>query len=257
MPPATWTITFSESVENHAGMQTVGDRAAEGFGLDELAAMQDAASTLDIPTTLYTLDDALPSHLRDTATPAQALVLHGGLTTLLGAHYSAFLAEVRGTAALVDKKAWMRGRVVNKLARHNLCYGEEEQAPDYEAKKGTIIAFRDAPCVARLREALGQHFGARCTGLLAELNYYYDTSKCGIGFHGDSERRLVLGARVGESLPLHYQWYMHSQRVGERVEVPLHEGDLYIMSEKAVGTDWKCRNHPTLRHATGAAKYTK
>jgi hypothetical protein len=28
------------------------------------------------------------------------------------------------------------------------------------------------------------------------------------------------------------------------------------MSEKAVGTDWKKKVIPTLRHATGAAKFT-
>ena len=30
----------------------------------------------------------------------------------------------------------------------------------------------------------------------------------------------------------------------------LNPGDLYIMSEKAVGTDWKKKIIPTLRHAT-------
>jgi hypothetical protein len=32
---------------------------------------------------------------------------------------------------------------------------------------------------------------------------------------------------------------------------------MYIMSEKAVGTDWKMKNIPTLRHATGAKKFTE
>lgn len=30
---------------------------------------------------------------------------------------------------------------------------------------------------------------------------------------------------------------------------------MYIMSEKAVGYDWKKRKIPTLRHAAGADKY--
>ena len=29
------------------------------------------------------------------------------------------------------------------------------------------------------------------------------------------------------------------------------------MSEKAVGTDWKRKKFPTLRHAAGCEKYTK
>ena len=28
--------------------------------------------------------------------------------------------------------------------------------------------------------------------LVAEANYYYDLEKCGIGYHGDAERRIVV-----------------------------------------------------------------
>jgi hypothetical protein len=36
----------------------------------------------------------------------------------------------------------------------------------------------------------------------------------------------------------------------------LQAGDLYIMSDKATGNDWKKSSILTLRHAAGAAKYT-
>jgi hypothetical protein len=36
----------------------------------------------------------------------------------------------------------------------------------------------------------------------------------------------------------------------------MNPGDVYIMSEKTVGTDWKKKTIPTLRHATGCAKFT-
>lgn len=32
---------------------------------------------------------------------------------------------------------------------------------------------------------------------------------------------------------------------------------MYVMSEKAVGTDWKMSKIPTLRHATGCKKFTE
>jgi hypothetical protein len=37
---------------------------------------------------------------------------------------------------------------------------------------------------------------------------------------------------------------------------PLDDGDIYVMSEKAVGTDWKKKVIYTLRHSTGCAKFT-
>jgi hypothetical protein len=63
---------------------------------------------------------------------------------------------------------------------------------------------------------------------------------------------LLLAA----SMPLYFQWFQFSKAVGNRIEVNLNDGDMYMMSDKAVGFDWLTRNVPTLRHATGCAKYT-
>ena len=41
------------------------------------------------------------------------------------------------------------------------------------------------------------------------------------------------------------------------MEFQLNAGDVYVMSEWAVGTEWRKSSLITLRHATGAAKYTK
>ena len=40
--------------------------------------------------------------------------------------------------------------------------------------------------------------------LQAERNYYYDRNKCGIGYHGDSERLKVIVVRLGKTIPLCY-----------------------------------------------------
>jgi hypothetical protein len=37
---------------------------------------------------------------------------------------------------------------------------------------------------------------------------------------------------------------------------PVDGGDVYVMSEKAVGTDWLKKNTLTLRHAAGCAEFT-
>ena len=88
----------------------------------------------------------------------------------------------------------------------------------------------------------------------AEGNRY--TFGQGIGFHGDTERKIVIAVRLGDTIPLHYQWYFKSNPIGERCELILNHGDIYFMSEKAVGCDWRRRVIPTLRHAAGSSKYT-
>lgn len=35
----------------------------------------------------------------------------------------------------------------------------------------------------------------------------------------------------------------------------VNDGDIYVMSDKAVGYDWKKKTINTLRHAAGAEKY--
>ena len=106
-----------------------------------------------------------------------------------------------------DKKAKIYGRVVNKQARWNLCYDDKPSEPDYEIGKGRVIALNDVPKLNSLREKIKEYFGPKAQDLKVEGNYY-DVRKCGIGFHGDSERRKVIGDRLGNAdLPLYYQWY--------------------------------------------------
>jgi hypothetical protein len=125
------------------------------------------------------------------------------------------------------------------------------QEPDYENKKGRIVSFKDVPLLNTVKKNLPLYFGKKTEKLIAEGNYYYDPKKCYIGFHGDAERMIVVGIRVGKPFPLHYQWYQNGETIGKRLEIKLNDGDIYAMSAKAVGTDWKKRLTQTLRHAAG------
>lgn len=249
----TWTITFSEQVENHVGMQTIGEMSDEGFSIEELEDFQSRCG--EYKTELVDLELSLDEDLRDSGTKAKILIIRNGVEMFMKDKYEDFIKEVKSSSKIVDTKAWMRGRVVNKHARYNLCYGDSSQKPDYERKKGTIVAFKDVPYLSILRDKLGS-ICDKSKNLLAELNYYYDNKKCGIGFHGDSERRLVIGVRIGSAMNLQYQWFCRGDPTGDRVEIILNEGDFYVMSAKAVGTDWKKRIIPTLRHAAGCSKFT-
>ena len=137
-----------------------------------------------------------------------------------------------------------------------MCFGDESQEPNYEEKKGTIIGFDRVKLLKKLRDNLGEILGKQASNLEVEGNYYYDVKKCGIGFHGDSERKKVIAASLGASRPIHWQWYENSKPIGRRIKLQLNNGDMYIMSEKASGWDWKYRSKKTLRHAAGE-KYVK
>ena len=119
-----------------------------------------------------------------------------------------------------------------------------------------IISYKKVQLLNKWKSSLGILFGEKANDLEVEGNYYYNTKKCGIGFHGDSERKKVIACSLGESRPIHWQWYQYSKPIGERIKFTLDNGDMYIMSEKTTGYDWKKRNIKTLRHAAGT-KYVK
>ena len=92
---------------------------------------------------------------------------------------------------------------------------------------------------------------------MTEGNLYYNINYNRIGYHGDSERKIVIVIRLGNNFPLRYQWYLDSSPIGNYIDIKPDAGDIYIMSEKAVGTDWKLRKTATLRHAAECEDYIK
>ena len=60
---------------------------------------------------------------------------------------------------------------------------------------------------------------------------------------GDTERTRVIGFRVGARMELHYNWYKDNKKIGDPIKISLNQGDMYVMSEKAVGSDWKKKFH--------------
>jgi hypothetical protein len=243
----TYTITFGDQAENHVGMEKIGSLAKEGFTLNELRIAKAWFDTRNVTTNVYDLGGLVTEITDD----AYLLVAKNGLSTICDPN--AFFLEQQNLEK--DTKAFMYGRVVNKKARHNLCFDDISSLPAYESGKGRVVSFNDTPLLKCVRETLPFIIGDKACSLKAEGNYYYDINKCGIGFHGDAERRLVIGVRTGSTLPLSYRWYINSKPFGPFMDFTLSHGDIYIMSEKAVGTDWKKRKISTLRHAAGCSKF--
>ena len=131
----------------------------------------------------------------------------------------------------------MRGRVVNSHARWNLCIGDVDREADVENGKGTLVSWGKVPLLEQVKEHLGWLMEEDVN--VGEGNYYFNVDKCYIGPHGDAERLKVIGIRLGADFPLFFQKYHKFQRVGEKVRIDLSHGDMYIMSEKATGNDWK------------------
>jgi hypothetical protein len=248
---STITLTFGDQAENNIGMEKIGKLADGGFTYQDLLEAQKKIPS-KYQTELLHLNTNLPKEYK--GEDAYILIIRKGVDYLLSPATATDLFNEQAMLD-VDKKAFMKGRVVNKIARYNLCFADYNQEPDYANKKGRIINFTNMKYTNIIRTKLEDILGVKAKKLMGEGNYYYDTSKCGIGFHGDTERRKVVGVRLGASMSLEYQWFVKGNPIGERVKLMFDNGDIYVMSEKAVGTDWKKKLIPTLRHAGGCPKF--
>ena len=263
----TITLTFGDCAENHHGMQEIGEKAQAGLTLAELTIAKAYFEERGVECELIDLS----TFYKAATQPAYLLIARNGCGVIVDPD------ELVAEQAVLerDKKAFMRGRVVNKRARYNLCFSDFDQEPDYENKKGRIVNFAKLPLLSNIRAALPDittgdpslrdittgdpslrdiTCGDKLSNLQCEANYYYDIKSTYIGFHGDTERKIVVAVRLGADFPIHFQWFLETKPVGEMFTSVLKHGDVYFMSEKAVGFDWKRRKIPTLRHAAGSKK---
>lgn len=231
------TLTFANSIENGPGMEII--NGANNYHPFTIAQLQ----------TLYDNyigeKELIHLTLDEPHEPAAVLVLRNFCT-------NADLLFQDLTVLSWDSKAKFKGVVKNKNARHNLCFANFAQEADYEAGKGTVVQIDTIPNLLNLQTQIEQLTGF--AGMNAEGNYYYDISRCYISGHGDFERNIVIGVRFGDSIPLHFHWYHRFKPIGEKFTIHLNHSDLYIMSEKAVGQDWKKSSQITLRHSAGLTK---
>ena len=168
---------------------------------------------------------------------------------------------------IVDgKEVRVRGKPMNKRARTNLCFvAGREQEPAVLEGKGSIYDLKKMEVlnkgVERLRKEITDgliEIGSKTKVEInvVEGNRYYNLKNTGIGFHGDTERVVVICISIGcDNYPMRWQWFKDGMPVGKPIDISLNCGDVYIMSEKAVGADWKLGSKYTLRHSAGAKKY--
>jgi hypothetical protein len=266
------TLTAGDQSENHVNMQKLGNGLFDsGFDYNDLIIIKKKFEDMNCNCILENLNNYLPKsntilEVPDDTQNAYILIIRNGLNKIF--EYSNDANMKNKTAIDMfneqnnlrwDDKYYdaRRKKVLNKHARHNLCYSNFSQEPDYENKKGTVINYNTIPITQYVMKQFEHYFGPKVKALELEGNKYYDIRKCGIGAHGDSERKIVIAIRLGASIPLHYRWFYKSKPLGNLCRFTLNNGDLYVMSEKSTGHDWKKKNIKTLRHCAGAEKYLK
>ena len=259
MQKKTWSLTIGNGGENHTGMEFLGKMRGKGGGWN-YEKLMDARNyfveTAGKVVDFYNLSDLC---LDGVEIPAQKKPDDAYLMIvrdfLDADEHTAFINEL--SSYEWDRKYFdvRRQKVLNKHARANVCFGPVAQVADFEDKKGTIISYEKSPLVFDLKKRVEEIMGER--DLIVEGNQYDDCTKNGVGAHGDTERVCVACLRVGASMPIKYGMFHNCVLQGKTFQVTINGGDLYFMSEEAVGAEWRHRSKWTWRHAAGADKYLR
>lgn len=243
----SFTVTLGDVAENGPGMKKHGTmkEPGQGFTKDEMLAAQQKFEKKGIKCKILDLNDALPKDVK--AEAAHVMVIKDACAQAYNVDPVALREEIK--ALHWDQTKLMRGKEKTSRARRNVCFGPEDIEADIENGQGTVVSWNKVPLLKKIRDTIAQDLGTKAHNLQGEGNFYFHV-KAGIGLHGDSERRLVIAIRLGEPLRFHFQWFHRSLPIGIRITIDdIVEGDMYIMSEKATGWDWKSNSQITLRHA--------
>ena len=212
-----YAITFGEVAILHIGGKEYGKgRLEHGFTTTELKKIAEE----NTDTEYISISDKLPRKLR-TGNDAGILIFRSVLNKKNN-------KDKKYVLGLTKKEA-------DKL------YLEQETV-EYDQK------YWDNRRLKRLKLVLGN----KTKKLNAEGNKYFH-DKAGIGYHGDAERKIVICLSLGKPTTLRYHWRLpgSSDHKLEPTDINLNHGDVYIMSEKATGYDWKSRSKVRVVHGAG------
>lgn len=250
-----YALTLGEQAEIRVGSTLTGKGLApHGFSVQELKELAEQFGNCDFRI----LSDSLEEPRRR-GNEAAVLLIKGGIDRLAGKGTAdAMLKEQDAIAYDTKYFDCRRQRTVNNLARLNVVFGTEGAAHTEDYQRGTIVAWKDVPQFARLRQMLPKFLGDKAIDLNGEGNHYHH-DKAHINFHGDSERKIVVGISLGRTMTLRYCWRAPNSSKCHKgpFDFTIEHGDIYVMSEKASGWDWRCRSKYRLVHAAGAAAYLK
>tara|TARA_X000000950_G_scaffold259929_1_gene328805 strand:- start:69 stop:956 length:888 start_codon:yes stop_codon:yes gene_type:complete len=269
---ARYAITFGESAILHIGGKEYGNgRRDVGFTVQELWEISDNINR-NYPmcsAKVISISSVLPNHLQTDETNAAVLVIRNGAGLIQcdqdkdnNYSFSADKLLAEQQTIEYDNKYFdtRRQKTLNKRARYNIVFsadkdGDIKHSDDY--RQCSVKSFMSMPYLSKFRDTLPKAFGQeKASNLEAEGNYYYE-DKSGIGFHGDSERKTVICLSLGKPSILRYQWRLpnSSEHTFTPVDINIGHGDVYLMSEKATGYDWRMRSKVRVVHAAGATKY--
>lgn len=251
----TATITLSENIMHFSSMQNFGQKAENGFSNDDLIKVYNLfpSGTCEIinlkdilPKTLYEIPDAYILIIREQFKIYADEILNT-MISQEGSNSEGIITGVSWDDYRIHNSKLVESKLHKKLVFLDI--QELYKLPFSTIEnRGTIYNIRRIPHLFKLNEVFNSLFNER---LYAEGTYYYNTNECYTPMHQKKERKKVINLHLGSSFPLHFCWYHQSQKVSDMKTIQINHGDLYIMSEIAIGNIKESKTKLYLKHSMG------
>lgn len=144
-----------------------------------------------------------------------------------------------------DKKVLLRNKVVNRIGKYAITIDNFPEEPNYEQGQYRVISYDSLPKTNKLKNKLSLVFNQ--DALECQGEYYCDQEKLKLKYQGSKVNNMMC-VHLGNSIQLSYKWFFANKPVSDDMKIILEHGDLYIMSEKATGHDYKLKKNPILKY---------
>ena len=193
---------------------------------------------------------------------AGVLIIRNGVTVLSSKKkpsaqlYEEQMSQVRNYDGIYFDK----GKTLVKRAFKTMQFGSEARTASPDYSQATVTAFDAVPVLQKMGNLLQRLLGFDASSFSARSNRYHTDRlepaddggkmKCvsGMGWHGDERTDLPSQSAclcLGEPGILSFVWRFpgHTKNCPTSiVSFDVNDGDIYILSDKATGFDWRSRS---------------
>jgi hypothetical protein len=144
-----------------------------------------------------------------------------------------------------DKKVLLRNKVVNRIGKYVISIHDEAQEPNYEQGQYRVLSYNELEDLKVVKNNVNKIVNQN--NLLCKGDYNYNHEKLKLKYQGGKVNNMIC-IHLGDPIQLSYKWFFSNKAVSESTGFTLNHGDLYIMSEKATGHDYKLKKNPILKY---------
>ena len=238
----SFTLTFSDA----SPVKRVGKNAKNGFSIAELRKMCIDFGKKGFECEWIDLNAAMPPcHVLINTPKAAVLVIRKGVSWFKS-EADDLLLKLKSLQW--NEQVWLKHKLVKNPMRRHLKFGEKQ----YVSDEGLVVALKACPDIMKIRDSLNEMYSYRSVNFEVEGDHYYDMERCGRDSFGDWDKRMLVGLQVGATMKMAFTWWYQESKFSTPVEIELHHGDIFVLSDKAVGHDIHRKAIATLKRTCGS-----